>query len=183
MCNNYLDKLELQLKEAYARVCYTYTAHHKEADQLLVKDKHLRFAQIVFTSISTAGFLGAIIKDYSALCWIAGGTSAVSLAMNLYSKDFRLQIDARIHKEAADELWDIREDYVSILTDIEELSATEIREKRNELMKRTSKVNKKYPGTTNRAYKAAQKALKIEEEQTFSDEEIERLLPNALKNN
>lgn len=41
----------------------------------------------------------------------------------------------------------------------------------------TDIVNKRYPGTDRRGYRAAQKALQEEDEQTFDDGEAERFLP------
>lgn len=180
--NSYKRKLEKQLTEAHGRVDYTYTAHHKIENRILIYDKVIRISQIVLTAISTGSFFATIITNQATLNWVGGIAAALSLALNLYTKDFKLQTDARAHKDAADELWDIREDYVSLITDIDSMTLDEIQNKRDFLKTAVSKINKKYPGTDRRGYKQAKKALKEEEEQTFNEGEAEMLLPTYLRN-
>ena len=81
----------------------------------------------------------------------------------------------------SDLLWKIREEYVSLLTDFEMLDANDIRNKRDDLQERTSEVYSNSPRTDAKSYMAAQKALKIEEGQTFSEKEIDIMLPNAIR--
>ena len=80
-----------------------------------------------------------------------------------------------------DLLWKIREEYVSLLTDFEVLNMDEIMEKRDELQNRTAEVYSNSPRTDSKSYKEAQKALKTEEEQTFSEKEIDVMLPNSIR--
>lgn len=49
------------------------------------------------------------------------------------------------------------------------------------LQQQTATIYEKAPRTTSKAYTAAQKALKFNEELTFSDEEIDLLLPKTLQ--
>lgn len=101
--------------------------------------------------------------------------------MNTYTKKFDISGIAEEHKKASDLLWKIREEYVSLLIDFEMLEAKEIRNKRDELQERTSEVYSNSPRTDTKSYMAAQKALKTEEEQTFSEEEIDIMLPNSIR--
>lgn len=55
-----------------------------------------------------------------------------------------------------------------------------IRKQRDKLTERVSHVNKKYPGTDSKSYKATLKALQVEEEQTFNEGEAERLLHSGI---
>ena len=50
-----------------------------------------------------------------------------------------------------------------------------------ELQERTSEVYSNSPRTDAKSYTAAQKALKTEEEQSFSEEEIDIMLPNSIR--
>lgn len=170
------EQILKQLIAAHGRVEYTYTAHHKIADRLIFVDEAIRVTQIILTTVSTAGFLATIISNQVALSWVGGGFAALSLALNLYSKDFRLQAEARTHKDAADLLWDIRENYKSLITDSPLMRIEEIRSRRDYLQECVSAVNKKYPGTDKRGYKNAKKSLEEDEEQTFKDGEAEKFL-------
>ena len=103
------------------------------------------------------------------------------IIINTYTKNFNLIESAQEHKSASDLLWKIREEYVSLLTDFEILEIEEIMRKRDELQERTATVYSNSPRTDAKSYAAAQKSLKCEEEQTFSDEEIDNMLPNSIR--
>ena len=78
-------------------------------------------------------------------------------------------------------LWKIREEYISLLIDFEILSVEEIMVKRDELQNRTFEVYSSSLSTDKKSYKEAQKSLKTEEEQTFSEKEIDVMLPSSIR--
>lgn len=177
----YRDKLRSQIKDAYGKAVYTYTAHHKFADRQRRYKKYIDITQIALTALSTVGFLATVIADQVLLSWIGGITAAVSLGLNLYTKDYDLQKDINAHENAANELWDVREKYISLLTDFEVLPFEKITEVRDAMQEKMSQINKKYPCTDKKSYQEAQKALKSEEEQTFNKGEVDALLPEGLR--
>ena len=77
-------------------------------------------------------------------------------------------------------MWGIREGYVSLLVDFEVLEDNEIQKRRDILCEKVSEVNNNYPATDAKSYKAAQKALQKEEEQTFKEKEVDSILPNGI---
>lgn len=77
-------------------------------------------------------------------------------------------------------MWGIREGYVSLLVDFEVLEDNEIQKRRDILCEKVSEVNNNYPATDAKSYKAAQKALQKEEEQTFKENEVDSILPNGI---
>ncbi|MFM5840994.1 SLATT domain-containing protein [Aeromonas rivipollensis] len=90
---------------------------------------------------------------------------------------------AQKHSVAASSIWNIRENYLSLLTDIKSnsLSIGEIKTTRDQLQADLHKIYKGAPRTIDKAYNAASNALKNMEEMTFNDEEINKLLPAALR--
>ncbi|MBE5930291.1 MAG: SLATT domain-containing protein [Lachnospiraceae bacterium] len=172
------NELRAQLVDLHGKVVYTYTAHHKIRNRLEGLSTGVKITQIVLTAISTGGFLATVITNQYLLAWVGGIASALSLGLNLYMKDSSLNSRIKNHKDAADELWDIRENYSSLITDFDDLTIEEIRTKRSEIQREWSDVNKKYPGTDKKGYKAAQQALQNEEEQTFNEGEAEKFLPS-----
>jgi hypothetical protein len=56
-----------------------------------------------------------------------------------------------------------------------------LQEGRDVLLKRLGSVYRESPSTNHRAYKKAQKALKVSEDLTFEDREIDAFLPRELK--
>ena len=89
-------------------------------------------------------------------------------------------------KTTAIEFLELREDIVSTLCDIkiDKYTEEELREKRNKFIGRKMEIVKCSPEASNRAVKKAGDALKIKNDNTFTDEEIDSYLPVlARKNN
>lgn len=176
----YRDRLRNQIKESCGKVIYTYTAHHKLADRLEKENKCVKNAQIILTALSSCGFFASIITNKAILTWVGGISAVLSLCLNLYAKEYKIQNEVSQHRNAANMLWDIRESYVSLLVDFEVLEENEIQKRRDILCEKVSEVNNNYPATDVKSYNAAQRALKEEEEQTFKENEVDSILPNGI---
>lgn len=174
-------KLESQIREAYGRVTYSQTCHDKFINQTVKLDNNIKIWQIVLSGVTTSGFVMSIFSNNNIANILGAIVSLALLILNTYIKNFDLSGIAREHKKASDLLWKIREEYVSLLIDFEMLEADEIIKKRDELQERTWEVYSNSPRTNAKSYKAAQKALKSEEEQTFSEDEIDIMLPNSIR--
>lgn len=174
-------KLESQIREAYGRVTYSQTCHDKFINRIVKLDETIKVCQIVLSGITTSGFVVAIFSNDNIASIVGGVFSLALLILNTYMKNFNLSEIAQEHKKASDVLWKIREEYVSLLTDYEMLDVEEIRNKRDELQDRTAEVYSNSPRTDAKSYHETQKVLKTEEEQTFSEEEIDIMLPNSVR--
>jgi hypothetical protein len=170
------------MREAYGRVVYTYTAHLKKMNRLVKTNITVKCLQIVLSGISTGGFISSVITHEPTLTYVGGLFSVALLGLNLYCKDFNLADQIRQHSTAADNLWLIREQYVSLLTDFCALNEREIIARRDDLQSRTWEIHKQSPKTDSASYADAQKALKDEEEQFFAPEEIDKMIPAHLRN-
>lgn len=167
------ERLRNQITDSAGNVLYTYSAHWNIVNRLKAQHKGIKIAQIVLTALSTTGFLTSLISGVSWLGWIGGLTSALALALNLYMLNFNITEDAKKHIDAANELWDVREGYRSLLVDFDSLSEAEIRKRRDRLVDAVSRVNKNYPGTDEKAFAKAQRDIG---KYTFDEGESERLL-------
>lgn len=174
-------KLESQIREAYGRVVYTLTCHEKIVQRLLTKNNNIKVWQIFLSALTTGSFLATILSNKAITGVVGAVISIILLILNTYTKNFNLVGSTQSHQKAADALWKIREEYVSLLTDFELLEASEIMKRRDELQNRTAEVYAQSPRTDARSYKEAQKALKTDEEQTFSEKEIDVMLPNSIR--
>ncbi|SFF12639.1 SLATT domain-containing protein [Trichococcus pasteurii] len=174
-------RLESQLREAFGRIVYTGTCHYKKIDWLHSLNNIIKISQIILSAFATTGFVVNIFSESKIASILGAIISLGLLILNSYAKSFNLGEISQDHKVAADALWKIREEYVSLLTDFESLTVKEIMEKRDELQERTAEVYSTSPPTDSKSYKAAQKALKTEEEQTFSEQEIDDMLPNSIR--
>lgn len=179
--SHYKDALKTQIREAYGRIVYTYTTHLKKMNRLDRNNRLIKHTQILLSAISTGGFLGSMITNQFFLTCIGGTFSTALLLLNLYFKEFNHAEDSKRHRIASDNIWIIRKQYISLLTDFETLSGNDILAKRDILQKQTFEVYNTSPKTDAKSYRDAQKALKSEEEQFFTPDEIDKMLPVHLR--
>lgn len=173
--------LEDQIREAYGRVTYSQTTQVKQAELLKEKDTCLKWATIIASILTTGGILGFIILNTQYCAIFSVITSMVTLVISSILKSVDYNGQSKEHKNAADRLWPIREEYVSLLIDFDTLTDEEIIERRDVLQNRTGEIYADAPTTSEKSYKKAQKALKYDEEQYFSKEELNKLLPERLR--
>ncbi|MBA2850838.1 hypothetical protein HNP86_000969 [Methanococcus maripaludis] len=175
------SKLKAQLRECFGKVVYTHKTHEKCADYLIALSKWIKFALIFLSAITTVGLLYAIFGELRWVKIICTGISFIMLALTLYTKEFNLDEKAEKHKIAALKLWNIRELYSSLLTDLDNLTLDEIVSRRDELQQTTLEIYEQSPRTDSKGYLKARKALKEDEELYFSEEELDELLPHYLR--
>ena len=180
---DFQDLVEGQLRECYGRVVYSHKTHEKCADILLSRLSTIKLWQIILSSMSTASFVSAFFGTGAVGATIGVVVSTTLLVLNAYTKDYDLGELAQKHRQSAADLWLIREKYLSLITDLRVggESIESIRSQRDALLKELHGVYSGAPSTTVRAYTEAQKALQQLEEMTFSDDEIDKLLPRDLK--
>jgi hypothetical protein len=174
--------IESQVRELYGRVVWSHKTQEKCADIILKRHTILKISQITLSALTTTGILIAIFGDNKVIGIISAILSAILFGLNTYTKDYDLGEIAQKHSNAASDLWDIRESYLSLLTDIKlrNLPLENIIDKRNFLQEQLHNTYKGAPRTINAAYKQATKGLKENEELTFSKQEINNLLPREL---
>ncbi len=175
--------LEGQLRECYGRVVYSHKTHEKCADLLLSHLSRIKLFQIMLSAITTAGFVGAVFGAGRIGAILGMIASTALLALNSYTKNYDLGELAQKHKQAANDLWIIRETYLSLLVDLamKEKPLESLQKQRDELVDQLHTVYSGAPSTTFQAYKKAQEALKTLEDMTFADAEIDAFLPKELK--
>ncbi|MFK4510382.1 SLATT domain-containing protein [Bradyrhizobium daqingense] len=176
--------LESQIRELYGRCAYTHKTHEKMAESAANYLWCVKWAQIVLSALTTGGAIGVVFDQNSTIYPLA--TAALSILMlivNSYVKDIDPGQDAQIHRDAASDIWNVREAYLSLLTDIRDLafSLEDIRKRRDDLQDKLHLIYKSAPHTNSKAYAQAQQALQKNEDLTFTDGEIDAFLPGPLK--
>ena len=172
-----------QLRECYGRVVYAHKAHEKCSDIFLCRLGRLKMWQIILSAVTTGTLLGSVFEHGKVTAVIGAALSAALFGINAYTKNYDLGSLAQKHADTATSLWDIRECYLSLLTDAHAgiVGEAEIAKRRDKLQARLAAIYKGAPRTIGKAYTAAQKALKVNEELTFSDQEIDSFLPGPLR--
>ncbi|KDN25757.1 hypothetical protein MBO_01135 [Moraxella bovoculi 237] len=181
--------LEGQLREFYGRVVYTHKTQEKCADILLKWNSRIKWGQIILSALLSGGlislFLDGFVNYKKGIEFFSVLISTALLVLNSYTKDYDLGAIAQKHRQAATEIWLVREKYLSLLTALhmKVLPIDEICNQRDKLMMDLHSVYTGAPSTNFKAYKEAQKALQEMEDMTFSDDEIDKFLPKELKRN
>lgn len=183
MEQNSKQLLEAQIRECYGRVVWSHKTQEKCADIILKRNNLLKWAQIILSTLTTTGLVATIFGDVVWVKITSAIVSAILLLLNTYLKSKDLGAIAQQHSNAASDIWNVRESYLSMLTDLkmDDVNIETIRKKRDKLQEGLASIYKGSPRTISKAYKEATKALKLNEEMTFSDEEIDCFLPVELR--
>lgn len=172
---------EDQIRECYGRAVYTHKTHERMADRCADTLRAYKTAQITLSALTSAGAVGVMVREET---WIEIATVVVSfltLIVAAYLKSFDPGAIAQKHRDAAAKLWNVRECYLSLLTDLPRISHEAAIERRDELQAMLAALYAGAPQTDGKAYKEAQDRLKNMEDMTFTDDEIDCFLPLSLK--
>lgn len=175
--------LESQIREIYGRVVYTHKTHEKCADVLKERSDYFKFAEILLSAATTTSVLVVLFGDGKTFQFVAAACSTILLGITLYTKDFNLLAIAEKHKQAALNILEIREKLLSLLVDIKigNKEIEQLQQRRDDLNEQLVNTYRGAPKTINKAYQIASKALQQNEEFTFTDEEIDKFLPESLR--
>jgi len=178
-----MSVLDSQIREAYGRVVYSHKTHEKCADECLYWQRIIKNVQIWLSAITSGVLIYAIWGDTKEATIFGAVLSTIFAIVTAYTKDYDFGTIAEKHRETAIEIWAIRESYLSLIADIQigDLPLEVVRQKRDQLVVDLKAVYKGCPATDAKGYAAAQKALKECEDMTFSQEELNKLLPPALR--
>lgn len=175
-----------QIRHAFGRAAYTQKTQEKQADRCYAKHRHQQWLLIGLTAVSSGAFISSLAGSFLSTEMGAVVTSFVAVLVSgitLATKSFTYGEDMQKHRDTAAKLWNIRESYMSLLVDLQS-GATSIaagRTRRDELQANAFSVYSDAPRTHSDAYQSAQRALRNDEEMTFSDGEIDVMLPPILR--
>jgi hypothetical protein len=175
--------LEGQLRECYGRVVYTHKTHEKCADILLDRLSSIKLWQIILSALTTGSFISTFFGSGRIGLAIGVVLSTTLLVLNAYTKNYDLGELAQKHKQAANDIWLVREQFLSLLVDLAmgQKPLEALQTERDKLTNALHSVYAGSPNTTYAAYKKAQEALKRNEDMSFSDQEIDAFLPRELR--
>ncbi len=139
--------------------------------------------QVVAFHAFTDSVLNTIL---SVLSYVGLILTAVSLLFTMFHKEDISEIKVN-HRLAAETYKELRDSYLILIEEIasNENDLSELRSSAREHQKQYSSIGKYSPTTTYKDYQAAQNQLGLngnsDEEFTWTDEEINRFLPQRLK--
>jgi hypothetical protein len=177
-----MTSLEGQLREMYGRAAYTHKTHEKMADGCICRYRVIKTVEIVLSASAAGSLLIAVFGDSRVGTIIGAALSTILLGLTLYFKEATLGEQAQKHTVVGSKLWGVREALLSLLVDMHDGRAVEqVRAERDRLNAQLEDIYKSAPRTDSKAYAAAQRALKADQELFFTDEELDRMLPQRLR--
>jgi len=176
------DTLEGQLREMYGRVAYTHKTHEKMADGYIARYKVIKRIEIALSAVSSGSLVLAALGDGKSGTIVGAVLSTVLLGLLLYFKEASLGEQAQKHTVTASRLWGVRERLLGVLVDLTRSGVMDVAAAaRDSINEELEEIYRGAPRTDEKAYAAAQKALKHQEELFFSDSELDHLLPKQLR--
>ncbi|WP_299520569.1 SLATT domain-containing protein [uncultured Serinicoccus sp.] len=175
-----------QVREIFGRVVYSHKTHEKQADICFSKHRWQQGVLIALTAISSGTFLAAVVGLLGDPVLTSLATSSIALLVtwiSLGAKTFRFADESDAHRGIASRLWDVRESYISLISDLMsgDVSDEQARCRRDDLQEATRAAYVDAPRTSSKAFTRAQQGLKHNEEMTFTPREIDLFLPAALR--
>ncbi|WP_194611690.1 SLATT domain-containing protein [Clostridium vitabionis] len=181
MNNNNQILLE-EIRQNYASVVWTHKIQEKQADIYAKRYRVLETINILMAAATSCGIITTIFLDSMTTKVITAILSFGTLAITAYFKSFDVKSMEQQHRIAANSFIVIRERLLHVIASLhmnDEIDG--IRRDYNDIMKDLNKLYISAPSTTDAAVKLADKALKVKGEYTYTQEEIDRFLPPALR--
>lgn len=177
------DTLLMSIRESFGRVVYTHKTHEKQIELLFRSLTLARWIEAILISLAAGGAITVLFGTGFWFQLITAILASLATAVTIYRLSFDPDHLIRDHRKCARHLWLIREKYINLLVDLTDgaIDEEEGRKRRDSLLNELQEVYLDAPDTSPGAYSIAQTALKIKEEMTFSDEEIDRFLPKPLR--
>lgn len=171
------------IRESFGRVVYTHKTHEKTADQIASKVLFLKWAELVLIVLTTGSAINVLLGAGTIYEITSAILASLALLINIYQFRFNPEQLIQDHRACAKKLWYVREKYIALISDIcdNAIDSATARQKRDALAQEVYSIYENAPATNSKAYYAASKALKVNEEMTFSDKEIDEFLPTSMR--
>lgn len=172
-----LDHLRL----TFGHVVYRHKAHAQIARARAQRSRWIRGAETLLMAATAFAALAAAFGKgpaYSIAAAVLASASLVTLVVHL---TFDLDRSARTHASCAARLWQIRERYRALLSDLSDgaIDAEGARQLRDALMQELNAIYQDVPPADHDAYQTAGHAAG--DEPALTDEEIDLFLPRSLQ--
>lgn len=178
-----MDTINLQvIRDSFGRVVYSHKTHEKESECYAKKIYFIKCINVILTTSTSGTLLTYLIIDQNSFLITSAILSTLVLMFTIFQLSFKPEEKAQQHKYTANLLWSIRERYINLIADIinEAVDNQKLIDQRDSLLRELDLIYKSAPTTGNKSYKAARKALKIDDEMTFTNKEINQFLPKSL---
>jgi len=175
--------LEDSVRKMYASAVWSHKIQEKQADICEQKYRTLETISIICASLTSVGIISTIFDDQLWIKILSAILSFVTGFVAAYFKMFEPDKQAKNHKESANNLLIVRNNIQCLITSIKlrEKTVAELEDLYQKLNDEANQEYKSAPQTTDKAVKLAKIALHVTKDNTFSEDEINSYLPEALQ--
>lgn len=158
---------------------WTHKIQEKQADIYLKKYNRLEFMRILSSALTSSGIFAVLFVNEFRLKLITAIVSAISLFISTYFKTYDLKLLQKEHKKSALLFLELREELVSVLCDIKmnKYIEEDLLKKRDDLINKKVEIANNTLDASEKAVKKASESLKVKQDNTYTDEEIDSFLP------
>lgn len=173
------------LTKLYASTVWTHKIQEKESDRLRNIDIFLKSCSIVLLALSASGIFSVVFLNSQVLAIITSIFTFLSLIVSIVSMSCDFKASSTKHKKSALEFLTLRNALEVCLTDINygRFSSEEMLKKKDYFEKKYTECCQSSLSASNIAVSRARKALYKIKDNTYSDEEMEKLIPMHLRKN
>lgn len=171
------------VRSMYGSVCWSHKIQEKQAEIYANKYRHMETINIVCSAAVGVGVLSLFFADCLIIKLLSTIVSFASAFIAAYFKSFDLKELSKDNKKAALKLLGIRDELKFLLMMIKaEKSNFEILSSEyKEIIKRLDSIYLEAPNTSEKAVELARIALEVNKDNEITDEEINRNLPEELR--
>lgn len=175
--------LEDTVRQDYANVVWSHKIQEKQSDIYAKQFKCMETVRIILAVLTSGGIFTTIFVEGLFLKVVSSILAVTTAFINSYFKSFDIQSMASRHKSAANDLWKIREELMILLTKtkLQIASIDNLSNEHADVINRLGSIYLNAPSTTDKAVDKASKALKDLQDNTYTDDEIDRFLPQSLR--
>ena len=165
-----LDHLRL----TFSQVIHRHKAHTQAAQSYARWNRRLRGSEALLIGGACIAATGAAFGRGHVFAIVAASLAGAALIVLLVHLTFDFETSAHAHAECSAHLWQIRERYRSLLSDLHDgvLDVAEARLRRDKLMGELSAVYEKTPATQLADHQVARKSPVSLDESAVADEEV-----------
>lgn len=179
------EQLLSTIREIYGRTAWSHKTHEKQREICSSRARRDNWINVILTSLTTIVVIASIPLATVWATVISGFFAFITTLFAVYRLSFSPEHEAQLHRQAAKALL-IERDRLILLIERCMSPSSEVTEVRKELTRAANRLGRIYayaPDTSSPAYNLASRALKENEELTFSAAEIDALLPPELRLN
>lgn len=176
-------KLLSSIRKTYTSVVWSHKIQEKQAEIYEAKYAWMEKLNIAAASLTSAGIVALIFTDQLWIKIVSALLSFITLFVSAIFKSFELPQIGKKNKETANKLISVRDELELLILKLktEASSTSDILSKYEELVKKADEIYLAAPNTTSKAVELARQALKIQNDNTYTDDEIDSLLPAELR--